>query len=1131
MDKLEAWLTSIGLGQYAAVCASNDITLELVNELTEHDLVQLGMSLGHRRRFLVEVASREPRQGIQVALPSVEALTDPTRRPRLNPQRRFITVMFCDLIGSTALSLRYDPEDLRSIISAYHHCCTRVIKDRYNGFMARFMGDGILAYFGFPLVDEFNAEHAVRAAVELVAEVGALQVFADLRLQVRVGIATGEVIVSEIDPDGNAREQAAFGPTPNLAARLERLAQPNAVVIAESTRQLLGDLFQLTNIGLHTLDGFDRPQRAWLVGAEQLLDNRFEATHPPAQRTPLVGRDEELDALTQLWVAAKAGRGAVVLLEGEPGIGKSRLAQALHERIEKDPLIMLRYFGAPYTQNSMLAPIIAQFLRAAAIEPSDDDTARLAKIESVLRLSSDDVATALPLIAELLSVPPGSRFPLPNLSPMLHKENTLRVLLQQMLGLSRVRPVLVMSDDLHWMDPTTQELLGQLIPVVATHPILMVMTTRPGFQAAWLTLPHVTRVPLGRLSRDESRQLVTQLAVGSALPSDVVEMILAKTDGVPLFLEEFTRNVVESGSVAGGDTEETSHGKTTLPVPATLHLSLMARLDRLGEAKTVAQIASALGGDFSLDLLEQVVASCRLEDDIDTDQLDAPLAIERLIEARIIESRELAHTTTFWFRHALVQDEAYRSLLRTARENLHRVIATVYERHHPHACEASPELIAHHLTSAGELDRALDYWQRAGDRAAAGDAHAEAQQHLQQGLKLIARSDPGPERDRRECALQMSLGYSLSMSRGYTAPEVEQAYSQARLLSHRSSEPDRSFPALRNLCTFYMVRAMLETARELAEDCVSLADRTRQPHHLIESRTALGYVLFYSGDLRRARALLQEGVECYAANDGATLTFDTPQDPGVACHSLLAVLDWMSGAPDTGACHMQHAVRLAERLDQPFTLAFVHGYAAVFHQRIGEPARAAIHAEQALAISTHHRYFVWQQVGEIHLWLARHALERADPAIERIHQALAIYRGVGAEIFRPYFDYSLAEALVEADRATEALTVIEASLQHAACYGEHFFDAALYRLRGELRASALQIEAAEQDYLRALELAQLNDQRIVALQAAVELHRLCQHHERPTATLAWLREVCAQFGEDIMSPHLTVARSLLKQAG
>ena len=750
-----SWLQSLGLEKYERAFRENDVDAEVLAHLTADDLISIGVaSVGHRRKLLAAIGAlaTDATVAITATPPLVPAPAD--------AERRQLTVMFCDLVGSTALATRLDPEDLREVVGAYHRAVNETIAP-FEGFVAKYMGDGVLIYFGYPQAHEDDAERAVRAGLAVIAAIGRLDL--PERLQTRLGIATGLVVVGDLIGAGAAQERGVVGETPNLAARLQALAQPGTLVIAEGTRRQIGGLFDLDDLGPQPIAGFAERQHAWRVVGESCVVSRFEALRSPA--APLVGRDEELDLLLRHWRQAKAGEGRVVLISGEPGIGKSRLTAELGGSIASEPHTRLRYFCSPHHQDSALHPFVIQLEHAAGFARDDTAEEKLGKLRALLAPGArgDD---EIELLAELLSLP-NSADDL-NLSPQRKREMLFETLLHQLKALSHSRPIVMVFEDAHWIDPTSRELLDLTLGRVAQLPVLLVVTFRPEFQHGWSGQPHVATLALNRLGGHDGAALVEWLAGNAGLARETVDAIVERADGVPLFVEELTKAVVESGDL--GNRSGAVLAASPLPnlaIPASLHASLIARFDRLGAiAKEIAQIGAVIGREFSHELIQSVVQ--RPEPDLKT-------ALDRLTDAGLLFRRAVPLHSSYQFKHALVQDAAYATLLRARRRQLHEAIAAALEREFPETLATQPELLAHHCTEAGRTEPAVQYWRRAGERALARSANLEAIAHFGRGIRLLV----GLPQSRQELMFQAALVAPLWTSRGFGSPEAERAAKRA----------------------------------------------------------------------------------------------------------------------------------------------------------------------------------------------------------------------------------------------------------------------------------------------------------------------------------------------------------------
>jgi class 3 adenylate cyclase len=600
MQSIAEWLEELGLGEYAQRFAENGIDLSVLQDLTDQDLREVGVLLGHRRKILRAI--RDPcGASSAVAAPSAPTATEPTRQD--DAERRQLTVMFTDLVGSTALSTMLDPEDLRSVIGAYHKCVAETVA-RFDGFVAKYMGDGVLVYFGYPHAHEDDAERAVRAGLALVEAVGKLRTHDPL--QVRIGVATGLVVVGDIVGSGEAQERGVVGETPNLAARLQGIAAPNMVVIAEGTRRLLGNLFEFEDLGSKDLKGIAGPARAWAVLRPRTVESRFEALHT-AGLTALVGREEETELLLRRWARAKTGEGQVVLIAGEAGIGKSRLTAALMESIATEPHTRLRYFCSPQHTDSAFYPIIGQMERAAGLAHDDTPQARLDKLDSVLAQTSTSIEDAA-VFAEMLSLSNDGRHPALEMDPQQRRQRTLEALISQLETLARRNPVLMIFEDAHWIDPTSLEVFSRVVDHVMTLPVVLLVTFRPEFEPPWIGRPHVTALTLNRLGKREVSSMIDGVVGNKLLLASLRQDIIERSDGIPLFVEEMTKAVLEAESEGAAQRTAAAVPSPVLAVPPSLHASLMARLDRLGPAKEVAQIGAAIGREFSHSVLSSVIS-------------------------------------------------------------------------------------------------------------------------------------------------------------------------------------------------------------------------------------------------------------------------------------------------------------------------------------------------------------------------------------------------------------------------------------------------------------------------------------------------------------------------------------------
>src|SRR5215472_9444661 len=930
-----------------------------------------------------------------------EAASTLATAPMPSAERRQLTVLFCDLVGSTALAARLDPEDLREIIGIYHRCVADTV-GRFGGFVAKYMGDGVLVYFGYPQAHEEDAQQAVRAGMALVDAEGRLQ--APEPLRVRVGIDTGEVVVGDLITSGEGQERGAVGETPNLAARLQALADPSTVVIGPQTRRLLGDLFECRDLGAVKVKGFPEPVHAYQVVGESGIESRFEALHGAAL-TPFVGREEEIGLLRRQWHRAKGGEGRVVLLSGEPGIGKSRLAAALQERIENEPHTRLRCFCSPHHQDSALHPFIAQLGRAAGFEREDTPGVKLDKLAVLAPASPEDGA----LMAELLSLPTEDRFPPLQLTPQRKKEKTFEALLRQLEALARQRPVLMLFEDVHWIDPSSRELLDLLVERVARLPVLLLVTFRPEFQPPWTGQAHVTVLVFNRLDQREGTVLVQRVVGTEALPSDVVAEIVKRTDGVPLFVEELTKAVLEGGNAG---TVLSRAGATAPNVPATLHASLMARLDRLGSAaKEVAQVGAALGREFSYELLAAVTQW-------NVAELDA--ALDQLVVAGLMFRRGTSPQATFLFKHALVQDAAYGTLLRGKRQDLHGRVAHVLEEQWPESAETQPELLAHHCAQAGLVKRAIAYYARAGQRAVARSAMAEAIAQLTKGLELLTSLPDSISHHRQELELQIALGRALIVAQGYAAPAVGETYARARTLCEQLDRPPEILPVLYGQFVYHLVKGPLRLAREIAADLLQRGEDGADAAITATAHRFSAMTCFHLGEFLASRAHLEQALARFDSTHRPFYKSFHIQDP---LGPLLNYLSWdlcCLGYLDQAHLRSETAVEEARKLGHPYSLAYALIGACVVDWGTRSCEELQARADALVAVSEEHRFW-YRAAGTAFRGWALAGGGQTTEGIAQLRAGVAAYRATGAVTWAPFFLTLLAEAEGRTKHQDEAL--------------------------------------------------------------------------------------------------------------
>jgi class 3 adenylate cyclase/ABC-type transport system involved in cytochrome c biogenesis ATPase subunit len=1105
-----SWLHGLGLEQYAPAFRDNDVDGEVLPELTSDDLISIGVtSVGHRRKLLGAIAAlrRDAQRPIADTAPAAAVISG-------EAERRQLTVMFCDLVGSIPLSTRYDPEDLREIVGDYHRCVADTV-GRFAGFVAKYMGDGVLVYFGYPEAHEDDAERAVRAGLAVIDAVGGLAT--PEPLNVRLGIASGLVVVGDLIGAGAAQERGVVGETPNLAARLQTLAHPGTLVIAESARRQIGALFEVEDLGPRLLAGFGEPQRAWRVLGESGVVSRFEALRTEA--APLVGRDEEFDLLLRRWRQAKSGEGRVVLVSGEPGIGKSRLTAELSQCLASEPHTRLRYFCSPHHQDSALYPFITQLGHAAQLARADTAEEKLEKLWALVApgaQGNDEVE----LLAELLSLP-NSAAKL-NVGPQRKREMLFVALLHQLEGLAARQPVLFLCEDLHWIDPSSRELLDRTIERAASLPVLLIATHRPEFEPPWTGLPQVTTMSLARLDQRAGASMVERIAGNAGLASDLIEEIVARADGVPLVVEELTKAALEEGG-AGTAVEKTLAGALPLSVavPSALHAPLMARLDRLGPGpKEVAQIAAAIGREFSYPLLAPVAA--RRDNDLSA-------ALGRLGEAGLVFARGTPPEAAYQFKHALVRDAAYASLLRRRREELHARIAAVLESDFPDIVEAQPELVAQHFTEAGLAEPAIEFWHRAGQRSVGRSAHAEAAVQFERALDLLAKAAPSQRRDERELELTLALVVPLIAIHGFGSLRVETRALRAKELSDKLPDSPRRFAAQRIAWNSCLMRQPLPEAVALSRQLVEMAERDKDPAKLAVAQRALGYSLFVAGELTAAVELLENGIALAdAISDHEFAIYG--EHPGMVCRIYAGQAKILMGYPETGAQLIDAAITRARCERNPHSLAWSLAVAAHSSSTQHDPQATVRFASETMDTAGEHRLPQWLALGERCKGWALQQL--GDFATGLNLQQLGVRRWyeTGAMLHTTHCEIFLAESLLCHGQTAAARTHLAAARTHRESYCEDYLAAEIDRVDALLlKCEQAPTETVEQCLANSLSTARRQQARLLELRAATSLARLWGEQGRRAEARELLAPVYEWFTEGFDTADLKDAKALLDE--
>jgi class 3 adenylate cyclase/tetratricopeptide (TPR) repeat protein len=1111
LEPFARWLTDIGLEGHAGLFAQHEIDFDVITSLTEVDLQALGLPLGARRRLLQAVARLDGQGAAITVLPPAASLATPAG------DRRQLTVMFCDLVGSTALSEKLDPEDLRALLDDYRARCAEIIT-HYDGFVARYVGDGILIYFGWPKAHEEDAERALRAALEIVQAVQRT-VFAE-PLAVRIGIATGPVVVG-VQTELLDESKLAVGSTPNLAARLQGLAAADQVVIASSTSRLVGKAFELLDMGEHELKGIAEPVHAWRVIAVSDLASRFE-TATRGLITPLVGREQEIALLLDRWQQGQEGEGQVVILSGEPGIGKSRVLRELRLQLEARKVTTMRFQCSPYHVNSTLYPSIDNFNRALKFGRDESTDTKLDKLEALIVARYGRPLADVRFIAALLSVPCDERYGALAITPQKQKDETLRTLVDISEAAARRRPTVMLFEDIHWADPTMLEVTGLLIHRIKTVPLLLVITHRPEFQPQWGGHGHVSTLNLSKLTRAQSGAIVDKLTGGKALPRELLKQILSKTDGVPLYVEELTKAILESGEINdAGNHFDYADAARTVTIPATLRDSLMARLDRHQPAKDIAQIGAVIGRVFSYKVIAAVATHT---------QTDLDRALDQFSESGLGFRRGTPPEATYTFKHALVQDTAYESVLKGRRQTLHARIAQVLEADLPKTKDTEPELLAYHLTAAGETEAAIGYWQKAGLVALKRLALSEAISHLNKGMELIALLPQSAQRDASELNLRTPLGTAWMALKGWAAPEVWSSFHPALGLAKAVGRHQALVPIYHGLYSNVLVQGCIAEALAWAIEMLAFADANNYPDLAIIGHRSAGTAYANLGQFNlacehcdRVFALYDEGKHRHHADIMS-------MDPKTSAGIFSALATWILGYPDRAMQVCNDKDAHARRRGHLFDLGYALTLGSLFWGLCREPEQLLARAEEAERLGGSHSLPFISEVlaqltkGSAWLWAGRRT-----EGIPQLQGAMERWRAGGALLGVPYFRAVVAEGLALNGDHDGGLQLIEQSLAQIARPGweERWSLAEVLRLKGWMLQQQGKLDSAQENYLASIDVARQQQAKSWELRTSISLARLWQAQGKHTEACALLAPVYQWFSEGFGTQDLKAAKALL----
>jgi class 3 adenylate cyclase/predicted ATPase/ABC-type transport system involved in cytochrome c biogenesis ATPase subunit len=1114
MDEMKRWLEGLSLGQYAQSFAANDVDFDVLPDLTEAELERLGVSLGHRKRLRRFIAAGAPRVG---KLPPSLAAPLVAMRPATEPQpeKRQVTVMFCDLVGSTEMSARLDAEDLRHALRTYQRVCAEVIRS-FEGFIAQFLGDGILAYFGYPCAHEGEAERAVRAGLAMLASTAQIVAESKIELEMRIGIASGPTVIGDLIGHGAAAQIAITGKTPNLAARIKEIAQPGTLVITESTRRLVAGHFEYEDLGPQRLKGISEPVRGWRVVRELSDVEQFEAKR--ITLVDCVGRYRELRLLLDRWQMTTAGTGQAIVISGEAGIGKTRLVTLLREQLPANAQTHICLQCAQQYRNSPLHPLIIHLRRAAGVKGDDSPESKLGKIERLLATAGSSYGA--PLVAELLSVPlEDHHVPLAR-SPARQRAKTMELLIGQLFGLAAQKPVLLVVEDAHWLDPTTEEMLIHLLDRLHEHRIMMLLTTRPDCASSLVDHPHAMTLMLGRLDPDDARQMISEVSGCRTLSAEVTELILVKTDGVPLFIEELTKDVLESGQLQLDEAKHLQNGRfSDLSIPSTLADTLRARIDRLSSVKDVMHVGAAIGRSFPFVIIRAVMS---LDDDM------LRLALDRLVEAKLIYQHGAPPDAVYVFKHVLLQDAAYESMLRGQRISLHTRIVAVIEKQFPEIAETEPELVAHHCSRAELGEKAVNYWLKAGAGAVSRSANLEAINHLRNGLQQLHAIASEQERAHLELELQLTLGQALIAAQGYTAGETALAFLRAEQLVEKIGNAGQRYSALYGIFVGRLIGGHIDAASETIDRMHRLASSGEDDAYMCLAYRLRGSLSFFRGDLHSAHAELQKAIALYAPSQGRLALHFGP-DTGPAALIFLAMTEWLRGGPDRALRTAQIAIADARKLENALTLGQVLTLAAQLHY-MSQDYEGMFHLAKQGGDNCEQngvRYF--GAICQLYQIWARARLSNPADYIDDFRRGLAAYEKMGAGLQVALFRVMLAQLLLAAGRSAEAAEETETALAMITLNGERWWAPEIHRTLGHALLGFLNPDVAEAEncFRRGVAEAREIGALTLELRAAKSLAEILIGRGDRGGAQQTLATVVAQFSEGFDGGDLRTAMKFL----
>jgi class 3 adenylate cyclase/tetratricopeptide (TPR) repeat protein len=1110
---LAEWLGRHGLDQYAQTFAENNIEFSVLPDLTENDLKKLGVSLGHCKKLLRAIealtAARQP-SGTTSAVSNVTVASTRLVQPR-EAEFRQITVMFCDLVGSTQLSEKLDPEDLQKLLDVYRGKCSTAI-GHYGGEVARYFGDGVMAFFGWPRAHEDDAVRAIHAALEIVS--GVTKIPGPVTLTCRVGVCSGAVVVGEIG-DSGTWSMDAVGETPNIAARLQTLAAANTILISESTRRLVSAAFDFQDLGLQELKGVTEPLHVYRVLSAKNIASRFEAAHA-GSLTPLIGRSTELSLLLDRWQKVKEGDGQVIFLSGIPGVGKSRLLHELKSYIQQEPHVSLHHQCSPYHSQSAFFPVIAQIEQAAQLTAREAGADKIAKLKAYLPRSTDSSIEPVLLIAKLLSIPAENHLELYGLTPQQIKNRTISTLVDMLLAFSIQRPTLCIFEDAHWLDPSTLELLELIISRIDHARVLLIVSCRPEFRPAWITHANTTMLSLTRLSQTEVKAMIRDLLRGGSMPQPLLDQIIEKADGVPLFIEELTNSMLSAPLRTRGTFERTAQ-PGSLRVPETLSDALMERLDRVAPSRRLAQIAAVIGREFSYDLLS---AASQIDED------DMQSALSLLEQADIIYRVGISPFVRFAFKHVLLRDAIYDSLLRSKRQQIHADIAAILEHDFPELADNQPEVLAYHYQEAGNHQLAIRCWFESGQRALAQSANVEAIANFRKALQLLNALPETPERTKQEIDIQLALGIPLIAVQGYASAEAREAFSRARTLCLRLGNIPEYFQALFGLWGHSWMCGKNDDALRMADEFLSRSRALSDPVLLMVAHRVMGSTLLTIGNFQSSANHFEETIRLSISKGKQPLYNLYVVEPQAASLLLLSWDLWFLGYPDQSLSRVSEALALAQDLGHPYTVAFAHYMTSVVHLLRGDAARAFESAEKSFEMSQEQRFSLYVILSRISRGRAVGDLGRLGEARAEIALGIDEARRNGVGFMLPMMDSWLADMHAKAGENECALSIAEGALANIGDVTGRSWESELHRQRAQIliALNPSKVREAESHLKKSIEVARSQSAKSLELRAATSLAELWQTQGRPDEARTLLEPICRWFDEGAETADLRRAR-------